>query len=34
KEIAEIASKKRAEYRRRYEMLDAIQPQMATMFCS
>lgn len=32
KEIAEIASKKRAEYRRRYEMLDAIQPQMATMF--
>ncbi len=26
KEIAEIASKKRAEYRRRYEMLDAIQP--------
>ncbi|RIC67200.1 DUF535 family protein, partial [Escherichia coli] len=26
--------KKRAEYRRRYEMLDAIQPQMATMFCS
>ncbi|MGQ7034923.1 DUF535 family protein, partial [Escherichia coli] len=24
--------KKRAEYRRRYEMLDAIQPQMATMF--
>lgn len=31
KEIAEIASK-RAEYRRRYEMLDAIQPQMATMF--
>ncbi|WP_338704513.1 DUF535 family protein [Escherichia marmotae] len=32
KEVAEIASKKRAEYRRRYEMLDAIQPQMATMF--
>lgn len=32
KEIAEIASKKRAEYRRRYEMLDAIQPQMCTMF--
>nr|WP_250185944.1 DUF535 family protein [Escherichia coli] len=25
-------TKKRAEYRRRYEMLDAIQPQMATMF--
>ncbi len=32
KEIAEIASKKRAEYRRRYEMLDAIQPQMARCF--
>lgn len=32
KEIAEIASKKRAEYRRRYEMLDAIQPQIARCF--
>ncbi len=32
KEIAEIASKKRAEYRRRYEMLDAIQPQWPRCF--
>ena len=32
KEIAEIASKKRAEYRRRYEMLDAIQPQIPRCF--
>ena len=32
KEIAEIAGKKRAEYRRRYEMLDAIQPQRPRCF--
>ena len=32
KDIAEIASKKRAEYRRRYELMDAIQSQMSGLF--
>lgn len=32
KDIAEIASKKRAEYRRRFELLDAIGSQMSTLF--
>lgn len=32
KDIAEIASKKRAEYRRRFELLDAIGTQMSTLF--
>lgn len=32
KDIAEIASKKRAEYRRRYELMDAIQTQMSGLF--
>ncbi|XPE64900.1 DUF535 family protein [Shigella flexneri] len=32
KEIAEIASKKRAQYRRRYEMLDAISHKWPRCF--
>lgn len=32
KDIAEIASKKRAEYRRRFELLDTIGTQMSTLF--
>lgn len=32
KDIAEIASKKRAEYRRRYELMDTIQAQMSGLF--
>lgn len=32
KDMSEIASKKRAEYRRRYQMLDAIQAQMSDLF--
>lgn len=32
KDIADIASKKRAEYRRRYELLDTIDSQMSTLF--
>lgn len=32
KDLTDIASKKRAEYRRRYEMLDAIQTQLARLF--
>lgn len=32
KEIADIASKKRAEYRRRYQLLDAIPDQMSSLF--
>lgn len=32
KDEAEIASKKRAEYRRRYQLLDAIQAQMSNLF--
>ncbi|WP_146050865.1 VirK/YbjX family protein [Citrobacter amalonaticus] len=32
KDTSEVASKKRAEYRRRYQMLDAIHEQMSDMF--
>lgn len=32
KDIAEIASKKRAEYRRRYDLLDTLQGQMTGLF--
>ena len=32
KDLAEIASKKRAEYRRRFELLDTIGTQMSTLF--
>lgn len=32
KDIADIASKKRAEYRRRYELLDSIDTQMSMLF--
>ena len=32
KDESEIASKKRAEYRRRYQLLDTIQLQMADLF--
>ncbi|WP_270502038.1 VirK/YbjX family protein [Kluyvera ascorbata] len=32
KDIADIASKKRAEYRRRYELMDTIDSQMSTLF--
>lgn len=32
KDESEIASKKRAEYRRRYQLLDEIQTQMSTLF--
>ena len=32
KDIAEIASKKRAEYRRRYQLLDSIHSQLSSMF--
>lgn len=32
KDMAEIASKKRAEYRRRYLLLDTIEEQMSMLF--
>ncbi|WP_163367113.1 DUF535 family protein, partial [Escherichia coli] len=34
KPLEEVASKKRAEYRRRYQLLDELEPGLAAHFCA